>query len=216
MAKKKSPRSVNWADEILPLIKLYRGRKHPLEYKNPYQLVVMVVLAAQDSDRHINSIAPELFHAFPSIKELAKAKPEEVFKYVETVRNFWNKTKWLISMAQVVADDKDIPTTMEELTRLSGIGRKSANVIKRELGAPAEGISVDLHVVRVAPRLGIGSGTNPEKIEKQLMEAMPQKYWGEAGMAMSFLGRETCRPTNPNCAACVMNKVCAYYKTMKK
>ena len=176
----------------------------------------MVVLAAQDSDRHINSIAPELFHAFPSIKELAKAKPEEVFKYVETVRNFWNKTKWLISMAQAIGEDRNIPVSMEELTKLSGIGRKSANVIKRELGAMAEGIGVDLHVVRVAPRLGIASGTNPEKIEKQLMEAIPQKYWGEAGMAMSFLGRETCRPTNPNCAACVMNKVCAYYKTMKK
>jgi len=216
MPKRKSPRSVNWADEILPLIKLYKGRKHPLEYQNPYQLLVMVVLAAQDSDKHINSIAPDLFKAFPSIKLLAQAKPEEVFKHVETVRNFWNKTKWLISMAQTVGEDKRIPVSMEELTKLSGIGRKSANVIKRELGAQAEGISVDLHVVRVAPRLGIASGTNPEKIEKQLMEVVPQKYWGEAGMAMSFLGRETCRPTNPNCAACVMDKVCAYYKAMKK
>ncbi|MBI4428602.1 MAG: endonuclease III [Ignavibacteriales bacterium] len=216
MAKKKSPRSVNWAEEILPLIKLYKGRKHPLEYQNPYQLLVMVVLAAQDSDRHINAIAPELFKAFPSIKDLARAKPEEVFKYVETIRNFWNKTKWLISMAQTVGGDKNIPTTMEELTRLSGIGRKSANVIKRELRAPAEGVSVDLHVVRVAPRLGIASGTNADKIEKQLMDVIPEKYWSETGMAMSFLGRETCRPTNPNCPACVMNKVCAYYKALKK
>ncbi len=216
MPKKKSPRSVNWAAEILPLIKLYKGRKHPLEYQNPYQLVVMVVLAAQDSDRHINSIAPDLFKAFPSIKDLAKAKPEEVFKYVETVRNFWNKTKWLISMAQAVGEDKYIPRTMEDLTKLAGIGRKSANVIKRELGAPAEGISVDLHVVRVAPRLGIASGTNAEKIEKTLMKVLPDKLWTEAGMAMSFLGRETCRPTNPNCSACVINKVCAYYKAMKK
>ncbi|MBI3005249.1 MAG: endonuclease III [Ignavibacteriales bacterium] len=216
MAKRKSARSVDWAEKILPLIKLYNGRKHPLEYQNAYQLVVMVILAAQDSDRHINSIAPELFKAFPSMKDLAKAKPEEVFKHVETVRNFWNKTKWLISMAQAVGEDKNIPTTMDELTQLSGIGRKSANVIKRELGALAEGISVDLHVVRVAPRLGMVSGTNPDKIEKQLMEVVPRKHWAEAGMAMSFLGRETCRPTNPNCAACVMNKVCAYYKAMKK
>jgi endonuclease-3 len=176
----------------------------------------MVVLAAQDSDKHINSIAPSLFEAFPTMKDLARAKPEEVFKYVETVRNFWNKTKWLISLAQDVGDDKAIPSSLEELTKLSGIGRKSANVIKRELGAQAEGIIVDLHVVRVAPRLGIASGTNADKIEKQLMEVIPEKYWGEVGMAMSFLGREVCRPTNPNCSACVMNRVCAYYKSMKK
>ena len=126
MVKKKKPRSVDWAEKLLPLLKQYKGRKHPLEYQNPYQLVVMVVLAAQDSDRHINSIAPELFKAFPSMSHLSKAKPEEVFKHVETVRNFWNKTKWLISMAQTVKDDGAIPTTMEGLTNLSGIGRKSA------------------------------------------------------------------------------------------
>ncbi len=176
----------------------------------------MTVLAAQDSDRHINAIAPALFQAIPSMSDLAKKKPEEVFKHVETVRNFWNKTKWLIALAQSVGEDSKIPTSMEELTKLSGIGRKSANVIKRELGAPAEGIIVDLHVVRVAPRIGIASGSVPDKIEKQLMEIFPQRQWGEVGMAMSFLGREVCRPTNPNCSACVMNKVCAYYKAMRK
>lgn len=214
--KRKSTRSVDWAKEILPLFKEYKGKKHPLEYQNPFQLVVMTVLAAQDSDRHINSIAPALFQAIPSMSDLAKKKPEDVFKHVETVRNFWNKTKWLIALAQSVGENSKIPSTMEELTKLSGIGRKSANVIKRELGAPAEGIIVDLHVVRVAPRIGIASGSVPDKIEKQLMEIFPQRQWGEVGMAMSFLGREVCRPTNPNCSACVMSNVCAYYKAMKK
>ena len=100
---------------------------------------------------------------------------------------------------------------MEGLTELPGIGRKSANVIMRESGIQAEGIIVDLHVVRVAPRIGVASGTDPKKIEKQLMEVIDQKDWGEVGMAISFLGRETCRPTNPNCSACVMQKVCTYY-----
>ena len=93
------------------------------------------------------------------------------------------------------------------------IGRKSANVIMREVGVKAEGIIVDLHVVRVAPRLGIATGADPKKLEKQMMEVLEAKDWGEVGMAISFLGRETCRPTNPKCSDCVMNDVCTHYKT---
>jgi endonuclease III len=102
---------------------------------------------------------------------------------------------------------------MAELIKLPGIGRKSANVIIRESGDHAEGIIVDLHVLRVAPRLGIAVGDKPEKIEKQLMEIIPQNRWNETGMSMSFLGREICRPTNPKCNICVMNKVCKYYNS---
>lgn len=178
--------------------------------------MVMVVLAAQTTDELINRVAPPLFEAYPTMKHLAKAKPEELFKYVEEVRNFARKSRWLVTAAKEIGDDSKIPATLEELTALPGIGRKSANVIMHEAGIPAEGVIVDLHVLRVAPRIGVASGTNPEKIEKQLMQVVPQKNWGEAGMAFSFLGREICRPTNPNCNACVMNKVCAYYKAMKK
>ena len=110
--------------------------------------------------------------------------------------------------------DENIPLTMAELTELPGIGRKSANVIKRESGAKAEGIIVDLHVVRVAPRLGIASGKNAKKIEKKMTNILPQSQW-DVGMAMSFLGREIFRPTNPKCEECVMNTVCAYYNSNK-
>jgi endonuclease-3 len=204
--------AVNWSKEIQPLIKKYKGKKHPLEYRSHYELVVMVVLSAQDSDKHINQLAPELFKAFPDMKALAKADANALFPYINKVRNFGNKTKWLLELAATIKDDKKIPTTLEELTALPGIGRKSANVILREMGLPAEGIIVDLHVVRVAPRLGIATGTDPKKIEKQMMEVLDQKDWGEAGMAISFLGRETCRPTNPKHSECVMKNVCTYYK----
>ena len=206
----------DWAKAFKPLIKLYKGKKHPLEYRSRYQLLVMVVLSAQDSDRHINSLAPDFFKAFPSFKALVKATPEKLRKHLSSVRNFANKIKWLLATASQLQDKKTIPTTMAELTQFSGIGRKSASVIIRESGGEAEGIITDLHVVRVAPRLGVASGTDPLKIEKQLMEKVPKKDWGQVGMAISFLGRETCRPTNPNCAACVMNKYCAYYKGLKK
>jgi len=207
--------AVDWKKEIQPLLKKYKGKKHPLEYNNFYELLVMVVLSAQDSDKHINQLAPDFFKAFPDMRALSKADEASLFPLISKVRNFGNKTKWLLALAGQIKEDKNIPTNLEALTALPGIGRKSANVILREMGMKAEGVMVDLHVVRVAPRLGIATGTDPKKIEKQLMEAIDPKDWGEAGMAISFLGRETCRPTNPKHSECVMKDVCAYYKEQK-
>ncbi len=208
--------TTNWQEAFKPLLKKYKGKPHPLEYKNLYQLVVMVILSAQDSDKHINEVAPPLFKVFPDMKSLVRADAETLYRFIGKVRNFGNKTKWLMELAKKIKDDKNIPLTMEGLTELPGIGRKSANVIMRESGVKAEGIIVDLHVVRVAPRIGIASGTDPKKIEKQLMESVQQKDWGELGMAISFLGRETCRPTNPKHDECIMKDSCDYYKSEKK
>ena len=174
----------------------------------------MVVLSAQDSDRNINKIAPELFKAFPDMKALSKATDKTLQSHISKVRNFGNKTKWLLGIAEKIKTDKNIPLTLDELTALPGVGRKSANVILREAGKKPEGVIVDLHVVRVAPRLGIASGADPKKIEKQIMEALPQKEW-DAGMAMSFHGREICRP-KPKCEICFMRPVCQYYQNMVK
>lgn len=203
----------NWTESIKPLLKLYKGKKHPLDYANRYQLLVMVILSAQDSDRHINEVAKEFFKAYSSMNELAKASAEDIQRIIHSVRNFGNKSNWLSKLAGMVQDDDNIPHKLEELTKLPGVGRKSANVIIRESGDEAEGVIVDLHVVRVAPRLGIAQGSKPEKIEKELMETFPQSMWNELGMAISFLGRETCRPSTPKCATCVMNTVCRYYKS---
>lgn len=204
---------VNWAEAIKPLVKKYKGKKHPLEYRNKYELLVMVVLSAQDSDKHINKIAPELFQAFPDMESLSRTTEDALYPFISTVRNFANKANWLIGIAQQLKKDENIPRTMEELTAMKGIGRKSANVILQETGEKAEGVIVDLHVARVATRLGIATGTDRNKIEKQIMEALPQKDWS-VGMCFSFLGREICRPTNPKCDVCVMNPVCAYYKNV--
>jgi endonuclease III len=201
----------NWAEALRPLIKKYRDHPHPLEYKNLYQLVVMVVLSAQDSDKHINVVAPPFFKKYKDMKALSKATYEDVSPLLGKVRNFRNKINWLLAIAQQVKTDKNIPLTMEGLTALPGIGRKSANVIMKGAGKKAEGVIVDLHVVRVAPRLGIAAGTDPKKIEQQIMEAMPEKDWGDIGMAISFLGRETCRPKHPEHHECIVRENCAYY-----
>ncbi|WP_018627146.1 endonuclease III domain-containing protein [Niabella aurantiaca] len=203
---------VNWSKAIQPLLKKYQSAKHPLDYKTPYQLLVMVVLSAQDSDRHINQIAPAFFKSFPGMPALSKATEAAIAEQISDVRNFGNKAKWLSEIARTLKKDTAIPMNLDALTGLKGIGRKSANVILRESGMPAEGVIVDLHVVRVAPRLGIATGTDPKKIEKQIMDTLPQKDW-DAGMAISFLGRELCRPTNPKCPLCLMKTVCKFYNS---
>jgi len=128
------------------------------------------------------------------------------------VRNSRNKTNWLVNIARQVKTDSKIPLEMEQLVELPGIGRKSANVIRRESGEPPEGVMVDLHTTRVAPRLGMVKSTDPKKIEEELMQLLPRKQW-EVGMSLSFHGREICRP-KPLCDICFMNKVCEYYRTV--
>jgi endonuclease III len=205
-------KATDWAHELKPLITKYRNKKHPLDYKNLYQLMVMVILSAQDSDAHINKVIPALFEKYPDLKALSKADADDLEPYIGKVRNFSTKSGWLIEIAKALKDDKNIPNNMPGLTALKGIGRKSANVIMREAEVKAEGIMVDLHVLRVVPRLGISQAKTGDKMEKDLMAVLPQEMWSEVGMAISFLGREICRPTNPKHSECVLNKVCEYCK----
>jgi endonuclease-3 len=196
-----------WDSKFQPLINLYQDKPHPLLYKNLYQLIVMVILSAQDSDKHINQVAPPFFAAFGDFAAIAKSSPEALHPYLNGVRNFGNKCNWLHKTAMKLASGK-ISLKMEDLTALDGIGRKSANVIRREMKEPAEGIIVDLHVLRVIPRLGISHAKDGTRMEKDLMQVVSKKLWHHLGMSVSFLGRETCRPTNPKCGACVMQVHC--------
>jgi len=206
---------MNYLPYLQLLFKKYGRKKHPLEYNNTYQLVVMVILSAQTTDAMVNKLAPELFKNYTSIKHLAYAKPEDLFPFIKSVRGFRKKADWLVRMAQAIGKDKNIPLTIEDLTALPGIGRKSANVIIREAGGKPQGIIIDLHVLRVIQRLGITAETKPDNIEKVLMKIIPQRQWHAAGMSLSYLGREICRPTEPQCVICLINKVCKYYKTDK-
>lgn len=201
----------DWESKLKPLLKKYKGKKHPLDYQNIYQLLVMVVLSAQDSDANINKIAPLLFKKYPTLNSLSKTDLETFTPYISKVRNYQTKAQWLLEIAKFIKDDKDIPLNMKELTALKGIGRKSANVILRESHKPAEGIIADLHVIRVSPRIGIiKESKDGNKIEKDLMQVLPQKIWSEIGMAISFHGREICRP-KPKCEECILTDVCCYY-----
>jgi endonuclease-3 len=203
----------DWNKILKPLLELYRNKRHPLEYQNLYQLLVMVVLSAQDSDANINKISHALFQAFPDMESLSKAKIDSLIPFISKVRNFQTKASWLVEIAQIIKEDKNIPQTMEDLVALKGIGRKSANVILRESGGKSVGVIVDLHVIRVAPRLGLAAESKDgNKVEKQIMAQLTQDMW-EIGMPISFLGREICRPTNPKCDQCILNADCNYYQS---
>lgn len=201
----------DWAEKLLPLIDKYKGKKHPLDYENLYQLMVAVILSAQDSDANINKIVPNFFAQFPNLETLTTAIIEDLIPYVSKVRNFNTKSSWLIEIAETLKTNENIPTNINDLIALKGIGRKSANVIMREMKIPAEGIIADLHVIRVAPRIGLCDEIKDgNKVEKQLMQLLPKEIWGEIGMAISFLGREICRPTNPKCTECPIQNDCQY------
>ncbi|MCP2024863.1 endonuclease-3 [Flavobacterium sp. HSC-32F16] len=206
--------TLDWETKLKPILKKYKEKRHPLDYQNTYQLLGMVVLSAQDSDANINNIAPALFEKYPTLTSLSKTDFETFIPYISKVRNHTTKANWLLEIAKTIENDKDIPLTMSELTALKGIGRKSANVILRETNKPAEGIIADLHVIRVAPRIGIiKEAKDGNKVEKELMQVLPKNIWSEIGMAISFLGREICRP-KPKCEECLLTDICLYYNTV--
>lgn len=201
----------NWKEKLQPLLDKYKDKKHPLEYQNLYQLMIAVILSAQDSDANINKITPTLFEKFPTLESLSMLESEYLLTYIQEVKNYNNKANWIIGISKTLKTDGNIPTKLNELIALKGIGRKSANVIMREMKVPPEGIIADLHVIRVAPRIGlIQESKDGNKVEKQLMQILPKEIWGEIGMATSFLGREICRPTNPKCSECPIQNQCEH------
>ncbi|CAM4449206.1 endonuclease III domain-containing protein [Flavobacterium terrigena] len=203
----------DWKTILQPIIETYKGRKHPLEYSNLYELMVAVLLSAQDSDAHINKIMPIFIEKYPSLEAINSSNLDSLENIISKVMNSKNKASWLFDIAKNLEKDENIPLTLHNLIQLKGIGRKSANVILREMNQPAEGIIADLHVIRVAPRIGLTDEIKDGiKIEKQLMTVLPKEIWNEIGMALSFLGREICRPSNPKCLICFLKNDCNYFK----
>jgi endonuclease-3 len=191
-------------------------RIHPdahcaLRHRNPYQLLVATILSAQCTDKMVNSVMPELMKHYPSPTRLAAADPGELERIIKPTGFFRQKGKSLraMSAALVTEHGGHVPKTMEELTRLPGVGRKTANVILgNAFGVP--GLVVDTHVSRIAARLGLSSNTDATKIERDLMELVPEKDWTQFSHAMIFHGRRICDARKPQCELCPLSPDCPY------
>ena len=156
---------------------------------------------------------PHFIEKYPNLEAIATSNLNSLENIISKVMNSKNKASWLYEIAKTLKKDDNIHLTLHNLIQLKGIGRKSANVILREMNQPAEGIIADLHVIRVAPRIGLtDENKDGIKIEKQLILLLPKQIWNEIGMALSFLGREICRPSAPKCHICPLKKDCNYFK----
>lgn len=189
-----------------------------LEYKNPYQLLVAVILSAQCTDKRVNLTTPAIFQKYPSAKELSGASFEELFPYIKSISYPNNKTKHLIGMAQMLMHDfsGEVPMTVEELMKLPGVGRKTANVITSVVDKQPN-MAVDTHVFRVAARIGLTvNAKTPLATEKQLIAFIPRELIHKAHHWLILHGRYICVARNPKCGECGLKPACKYYNTVIK
>jgi endonuclease III len=182
-----------------------------LDYANAWQLLVVTVLSAQTTDENVNRVAPSLFEQFPTPDDLGSADPEEVEKIVFSTGFYRQKARAIIELSQDIAEihDGEVPTDLEELVKLRGVGRKTASVVLAEVwGVPA--IAVDTHVKRVAGRLGLTGEKDPVKIEKDLKALYPVDAWSGISMRFIQFGRDTCDAQRPACGACELFALCQW------
>ena len=181
-----------------------------LDYRNPFELLCATILSAQCTDARVNLVTPVLFARYPTPEALARAKPSEVEAIIRSTGFFRNKTRSLIGMAQALVADfgGSVPQTMEELRKLPGVGRKTANVILGNAYGINDGITVDTHVTRLSRRLGLTRHDDAVKIEFDLMPLFPRDHWALISHLLIFHGRQVCIARRPRCEICVLSDLC--------
>lgn len=195
----------------------YKEAKCGLDYTGPLDLTVALILAAQCTDKRVNMIRPIVFTKYPTVYELANANISELEDIIHSCGFYKNKAKNIIKMANDVVNKYggNVPNTMEKLTALPGIGRKSANIILQECFDITEGIAVDTHVTRITKKLGLTENSDPINIEKDLMKILPERYWNKINHMLVNHGRTICDAKKPKCDICPVNHICVSYKNSK-
>lgn len=187
-----------------------------LHYGNPFELLVAVILSAQCTDKRVNMVTPKLFKDYPNAEALASASPETIFQYIRSVSYPNNKAKHLVGMAQMLLSDfhNKVPSEIDELQKLPGVGRKTANVIASVVyEKPA--MAVDTHVFRVSARIGLTTNAKtPLQTEQQLVNYIPEQYIATAHHWLILHGRYICVARNPKCHECPLTKWCKYFNTV--
>jgi endonuclease III len=189
-----------------------------LHYSNPYELLVAVILSAQCTDKRVNLVTPALFRAYPTAEDLATAMPDDIFSYIRSVSYPNNKAKHLAGMARMLVNDfnGEVPSEIDELVKLPGVGRKTANVIASVVyNMPA--MAVDTHVFRVSARIGLTlNAKTPLAAEKQLVKYIPEEQIPLAHHWLILHGRYICLARTPKCAECQIKSACKYFSSKKK
>ncbi len=199
------------AQQVAQLLKgLHPDPKTELVHENEYQLAVSVMLSAQTTDKKVNQITSGLFLKYKNWNDLANADLTELQQAIHGVNFHLGKADRLIKAGKVIESDfgGNLPRNMNDLQKIPGIARKSANVIMQELWGIAEGVVVDTHITRVSQRLGLTTHNDAVKIEQDLMRLLPKDYWRNFSASTVLHGRYVCIARKPNCEGCILNKIC--------
>ena len=199
------------------LEQLYPTAECALNYTEPYELLIATRLSAQCTDERVNKVTPALFKRYPTLQSFAEADFDELCELVHSCGFYRAKAKSIIEMSQAILQrfDGKVPDTIEDLTSLSGVGRKTANLICGDIyGKPA--IIADTHCIRLSNRLGLANSTNPEFVERQLKATIPAERQTKFCHNLVHHGRAVCDARKPDCDRCPLTEVCTYYKKSKK
>ncbi len=206
--KKKDPRIA----KIRRILKTaYPDVKTQLRHKNAFELLVATILSAQCTDRQVNAVTPKLFKELQTPKDFAHVSIRKLESLIHSTGFYHNKAKNIKKCAEMLLDQFNgiVPDTLEELLKLPGVGRKTANVVLgAAFGKPA--MVVDTHVARISQRLGLTHHTDPGKIEFDLMNIIPKRQWNDFSLWLIYLGRSTCTARTPRCGRCMLNHLCQY------
>jgi endonuclease III len=202
------------AKRVLKIIELL-GREYPdattaLDFSTPLEMLVSTILSAQSTDKTVNKVTPFLFKKYRTAKAFAGADKKMFENEIHSTGFYHNKTKSILGMAKMLVSDfgGKVPDTMEELVKLPGVARKTANVVLNNAFHKSVGIVVDTHVTRLSQRLGLSEQTNAVKIEQDLMRIVPKQYWMKISYYLVDHGRAVCMAKKPNCPACAISKYC--------
>lgn len=205
---------MNKIEKVLEIIKrlkkVYPHPKIALKFENPFQLLIATILSAQATDVSVNLATPALFKKYPKPEDLAKADISEIDKFITKINFHFNKAKMIKTTAQMLVDkfNGQVPENMEDLISLSGVARKTANVVMGSAFHKAEGIAVDTHVMRLSQKLGLTDQKDPVKIEKDLMEIVPKEHWIDFPLMLILHGREMCTARPHTCEGCPLGELC--------
>lgn len=205
-------RVIEWFSASMPIAET------ELNYENPYQLLVAVILSAQCTDKRINQITPALFNAYPTPESMAKATVDDIFTYIKSVSYPNNKARNLHGMSRTLVEEfnSEVPSDLTDLLKIPGVGRKTANVIRSVIFGQSA-MAVDTHVFRVSERIGLTTKSkNPRQTEETLVRYIPSELIGKAHHWLILHGRYVCKARRPDCLNCGLTEMCRYYQKNNK